>query len=357
MSSRALRAVKTSLGGEDRGGGGGGGRRVSGAVPSSTTVKRPREEVGQSPDPVQGSTPALPKSFRVLEETYEKVCFIFGIHSNNDRRTLRDLQEAFHQLCGRKVRLDELRQLRSAYPGCLAFGYRGLSSKPLSLDLTVQIPKEGGRPCSEKHKRVLRKRLLRLAQRGGGLPLSDLPERPSNRSLEESEKYVKKVIQSYSPKRNRVGAPGQPSSSTIKSFFQTNKLVSSGALDMVERTHNKMRKLFDESELEERRRRRNVAQLPALFDRLRGLFRSHNRRAMPLKDVLPHLMSMRRDKSIQLAEIEEQLKLIVDEAPEWCTVQTDTRNNKILSTNLNANPNVVRRKLSLLSQDLESPKP
>ena len=359
MSSRALKALQQSLGA------GGGARKPDRQAPStpaaaSAPEKRKRsqlereEVVRESPSPVDTRgrpSGALPADFALLLAHYEKICFIFGIHANRERRTLHDLQQAFHQLCGREVGLDDLRRLRAAHPGCLSFGYRGLHSKPLRHDLTVQIPKENGAPCFEKHKRALRGKLTRLAREGRSLPpLSDLPDRPSNRSMEESERFVKKVIQSYSPQR-KGARPGAGSSSTIKAFFQTNKLVSSGALDAVERTHNKTRRLFDEEELEARRKRRNLSQLPALFDRLRGLFRSLNRRAMPLKDVVPSLMSTRKDKSTQQSEIEDQLCLLVDSAPEWCAVRADTRGNRILSLSAGSDVNAVRRKLNLLSQD------
>merc|ERR1719410_2507730 len=98
---------------------------------------------------------------------------------------------------------------------------------------------------------------------------------------------------------------------------------------MVEHTHDKRRKLFDQSERESRRKQRNTTQLPVLFDRLRSLFRSNNRRAMPMKDVLVSLMSMRKDKTVEQSDIEEQLEMILKHAADWCTIECDTRRNKI----------------------------
>ena len=297
----------------------------------------------------------LPAPLRALAETYDRICFIFSIHANQERRSFRDLRQTFHQLSGGEVEIDDLRRMKAAYPNCLAFSYKGLPSKPLDLDLMVQIPRA---VSLDGHKRNLRAGLAEAAKAcaegssaAEDVPLADLPERPLNRSLEASEKYVKRVIQSYSPKRAKhQRSSSSPSSSKIKSFFQTNKIISGRALTMVERTHDKTRKLFDEGEKEARNCRRNLAQLPQVFDRVRGLFRSLGRRAMPMRDMVPHLMSMRKDKAVQQSEIEAQVDLIVAHAPEWCTVQCDTRKNRILSLNPGADPNQVRRKLNLLSQ-------
>ena len=182
------------------------------------------------------------------------ICFIFSIHANQERRSFRELEQAFHQLCGRDVGLDELKLLKTVYPEGLTFSYKGLSSsKPLELDLMIQIPKEGGGNCFDKHKEQLHLRLRECARKHNNkldaITLLDLPERPSNRSLEKSEKIVKRVMQSYSPVKDKVGVPGTSSSSKIKSFFQNSKIISSGALNMVSLlflSHTRPRKHFSE---------------------------------------------------------------------------------------------------------------
>lgn len=41
-----------------------------------------------------------------------------------------------------------------------------------------------------------------------------------------------------------------------------------------------------------------MTQLPKVFDNLRGLFNGLNRRAMPMKGVISHLMNRRQDISV-----------------------------------------------------------
>ena len=245
------------------------------------------------------------------------------------------------------------------YPGGLNFSYKGLSSKRLSEDLMIQIPKRDGKKCFDEHKRNFALRLKQCASKYGGeinvaaMELEELPLRSSkDRSLAESEKFVREVIKSYSPVKNKVGShvESSPSSTKIKSFFQTNKIISKRSLHLVQQTHDKKRKLFDASELEARRQRRNISQLPVLFDRLRGLFRGLNRRAMPMREVLSQLMSMRKDKTILQSDLEQQLALIINHAGDWCNVESDTKKNKIFALKSNADPNAVRRKLNLLSK-------
>jgi hypothetical protein len=369
MSSRALRALQTSLGKEaaaelfpsrgvppttplSRGSKGSSDqdadaeRSGEGAARSKTNTKAETSKAEKEP---------LAESLRSVQGNYDMLCFIFSIHSKQEIRSFHDLQQAFHQLCGRKIKLDELRLLKTVYPNGMTFSYKGLSSKRLSEDLQIQIPKRDGQKCFDEHKRNFALHLERCAtQLGGdisGLDLDALPVRSSKNSLEESEKFVRKVIKSYSPVKSKVAeASSSPSSTKIKSFFQTNKLISKRSLHLVQQTHDKKRKLFDESELEARRQRRNLSQLPVLFDRLRGLFRGLNRRAMPMREVLSQLMSMRKDRTILQSDLEQQIALIIRHAGDWCNVESDTKKNKIFSLKPTADPNAVRRKLNLLSK-------
>ena len=69
-----------------------------------------------------------------------------------------------------------------------------------------------------------------------------------------------------------------------------------------------------------------------------------------MKDVLVSLMSMRKDKTVEQSDIEEQLEMILKHAADWCTIECDTRRNKIFVLKPRSNPNSVREKLALLSQ-------
>mmetsp|Transcript_3630 Transcript_3630/g.8229 ORF Transcript_3630/g.8229 Transcript_3630/m.8229 type:complete len:352 (+) Transcript_3630:67-1122(+) len=350
MSSRALLALKKSRGEETKGV----NKEDAGSQPRSPGRTRTKRR-GSGDDEATSLQRPLPPPFQSVKESYDTICFIFNIHANRERRSLQDLQEAFKQLSGRKIKVDDLRLIKTVYPQGISFSYNGLSSRPLSVDLMVQIPKEGGRKCFEKHKRNFDCRLWECAESADtpeSIVLVDLPERGSNkRTLEECERIINK----YKAEKVRGKARGESSAAEaeaeagcsteaqrrIPNFFKATKHISSRTIHMVENTQEKKRQRLEGFEALERRR--NLAQLPKLFDLLRSL--TLNRRAIPVKDVARQLVRKAEDKPA----FEEQLRLLLSHAGEWCTINHDSKGNQILSINGRANPNKVRKALVTLT--------
>ena len=376
MSSRALRALRAS--GSGSAGGAGVGSPNAAAGPSNagrTTrplasdgpledaspapAKRRREGVGS---PVASASrldrsAALPPALDQLRATYDAICFIFQIHTKKTQRSLSDIQDAFRALQSRDLKLDELLQIATVYPGGLEMVFEGTATKALEDDLTVRLPSAGKRDLLEHHKRAFVEHAERLVRDDPAaathVPCAPLPERPMKHNLEASERIVRKVLKSFSPKKEAMAKASETLPPTIKSFFASHKILSAGALQMVQRSHDRSRNIFDKGEIARRAHRRNLLELPKLFDKIRGLFNNLSRRAMPTEDVVSRLMDMRADRTTERAEVAQQIALLAEHAGEWCSLRKDARNNGIfcLQGGTGSDPTTIRKRLTSLGQE------
>lgn len=78
----------------------------------------------------------------------------------------------------------------------------------------------------------------------------------------------------------------------------------------------------DPAVVAERRRRRMLDLLPALFDAVRSIFSTSKRRVCPFPELLSQVLRATTRHATSPSETQEALRLLAASAPEWCTLMS-----------------------------------
>ncbi|KAK1289749.1 hypothetical protein QJS10_CPB18g01648 [Acorus calamus] len=117
---------------------------------------------------------------------------------------------------------------------------------------------------------------------------------------------------------------------------------------LLESVREKERKAKWEKEAgvaEAKRRRQMVASLPKLFDMIRLIFQSV-KRSVITKQELMHKIIVSHCDVVDKSEVEEQLKLLEELAPDWISAKLVSTGDYLYRINNTSSPDSIRQKLS-----------
>jgi hypothetical protein len=134
-----------------------------------------------------------------------------------------------------------------------------------------------------------------------------------------------------------------------KPVASTLKNVNKKVIEKV-RMREEKEKAMNTEEMKKLRHLKSVlSTLPSLADKLRSLFASENKNVLPLENVL-YAVESGYQKKYSIAEIEEQLKLLLSLAPEW--LQIMEFGAKSLKLNRKVQLHQIQQKLKLESDKI-----
>ena len=328
---------------------------------SAPMAKRARVDKVAAP----GDGLALPRDFQTLLDVYEAVILVGRLLRVRQGTMTADVVCAnVQRTVSKRCTLDMLRRLEAVAPGTIAFQARTACAEDLRR-IHTEIDFEVERTVSD-----VRRVLLEIVARAhdgdayvqGELPSEwrddfdlnavALPDPVQIAFMEDDERDGPKLAAEHATNKLAAAAARAEVASRVTDSEVARAISEMGAdadglSEKAVRAALERKVALDEfndpSAVAERARRKLYGRLPFVFDAVRSIFSTAQRRVMEFDQLMDTLVRTNARQSVATDELTDSVRILARVCPEWCEISHGQHADVELFRVVSKNPEIARQ--------------